>query len=465
MPPIRNATAPKPMKTERTHEENQERAYVAASRRSDRSLEARVESARRASEIHKRRTGRSLKVDEQSVLNEDMYEEEDDDLPAQMRRLTAHLSMTGAGDFHRRFQAYMAQHVAMRQHLGGAAGDWQQNNQYNNYNGQYMNPGMMQMPPQGYQQQMYQPQMAQRSPVNYRPAPYPMHSNMMQHTMRPNTHSRSMSIAMPQEMANYQQAQLQQSQSAQVSPVEVKHMDDRRMSLPAHAAMPPTPQSHRGSHDSPSLSRTGSSTNLATPHAFFKPTSQSPPQMAAVPQQQQQPFQQTWSSNTSPLSMTLPPNMEQVLADNPAFMNDPTMSAMMPPQSGITPRPGYSYNPNGKPRDKSSGSSPSQKAFEGLSQTLMPSSLDTGNLTMFDNSAFTTSPQSANNEQFFSPQTPHAFAMGFDSAATGFDMFSGTGMSSQSQSGHVTPQEVENWNSFLNFADDPVLGYDSAAVV
>lgn len=67
-----------PVKTERTHEENQERAYIAASRRSDRSIEARVESARRASEIHERRTGKRLRVTEQDVINEEMYEEEDD---------------------------------------------------------------------------------------------------------------------------------------------------------------------------------------------------------------------------------------------------------------------------------------------------------------------------------------------------------------------------------------------------
>ncbi|KAK5674183.1 hypothetical protein LTS10_013080 [Elasticomyces elasticus] len=90
MPPLRTSmSSTKPMNTERTHEENQERAYVAASSRSDRRLEARVESARRASEIHKRRTGRSLRVTEQDVVHEVVYDEEDDDLPMQYRRLTA----------------------------------------------------------------------------------------------------------------------------------------------------------------------------------------------------------------------------------------------------------------------------------------------------------------------------------------------------------------------------------------
>ncbi|RUO95440.1 hypothetical protein BC936DRAFT_144017 [Jimgerdemannia flammicorona] len=42
--------------------ENQERAYIAASHRTDRNIEARMESARKASEIHKRRTGKALLV-------------------------------------------------------------------------------------------------------------------------------------------------------------------------------------------------------------------------------------------------------------------------------------------------------------------------------------------------------------------------------------------------------------------
>ncbi|KAI9777701.1 MAG: hypothetical protein M1839_008620 [Geoglossum umbratile] len=119
MPPIRTVPPAKAVKTERTHEENQERAYIAASRRSDRSLEARVESARRASEIHKRRTGRSLRVTEQDVVNEEMYEEEDDDLPHPYRRLAAGLQ-TDSPDFNRRLAAYLTNHVAMRSALDQA---------------------------------------------------------------------------------------------------------------------------------------------------------------------------------------------------------------------------------------------------------------------------------------------------------------------------------------------------------
>jgi hypothetical protein len=91
------------------------RAYIAASRRSDRCLEARVESARCASEIHKRRTGRSLRITEQDVMNEEIYEEEDS-LPMQYRRLTAHLQ-TGSVDFNRRLAAYLTNQVAMQSAL------------------------------------------------------------------------------------------------------------------------------------------------------------------------------------------------------------------------------------------------------------------------------------------------------------------------------------------------------------
>ena len=113
MPPIRNTSIVKPQKTERTHEENQERAYIAASRRSDRSLEARIESARRASEIHKKRTGRALRVTEQDVINEEMYEEEDD-LPASYRLFAQHLQQNNLS-LDGKFESYMIANLATRQ--------------------------------------------------------------------------------------------------------------------------------------------------------------------------------------------------------------------------------------------------------------------------------------------------------------------------------------------------------------
>ncbi|XWX01335.1 hypothetical protein V2A60_009362 [Cordyceps javanica] len=61
------------------HMENQERAFVAASRRTDRSLEARYQSALMASEVHKKRTGKNFRLTHQIVHDEEMYEEEEDE--------------------------------------------------------------------------------------------------------------------------------------------------------------------------------------------------------------------------------------------------------------------------------------------------------------------------------------------------------------------------------------------------
>src|SRR5579862_10067489 len=92
------------------------RAYIAASRRSDRSLEARLESARRASEIHKRRTGKALRVTEADVQNEEMYEEEDD-LPTSF---VYGMGPTGH-EFRLRMQAYYEGQQALRNAMAYAS--------------------------------------------------------------------------------------------------------------------------------------------------------------------------------------------------------------------------------------------------------------------------------------------------------------------------------------------------------
>lgn len=72
--------------SERSKSENTERAFIAASRRNDRSLEARVVSALQASKVHKERTGKALKITEDIVKAEEMYEEEDH-VPPHLRTL------------------------------------------------------------------------------------------------------------------------------------------------------------------------------------------------------------------------------------------------------------------------------------------------------------------------------------------------------------------------------------------
>lgn len=118
---------PAQRKTERSHEENQERAYIAASRRADRSIEARVKSAQMASEIHKKRTGKGFKISERIVQAEEMYEEEDDDMPRSYRALAAHLQ-TGSPDLNYRVNAFLANRVAMASMVAGMRNeDWLQN--------------------------------------------------------------------------------------------------------------------------------------------------------------------------------------------------------------------------------------------------------------------------------------------------------------------------------------------------
>ncbi|KAH8195214.1 hypothetical protein TruAng_010632 [Truncatella angustata] len=65
-----------------------------------------------ASEIHRRRTGRGLKVTEEIVIKEEMYEEEEDDLPRQFRHLTRHLQ-TNSPSMNHRVSAYITTQAAM----------------------------------------------------------------------------------------------------------------------------------------------------------------------------------------------------------------------------------------------------------------------------------------------------------------------------------------------------------------
>jgi hypothetical protein len=70
-------TTPPPGNGRTTYQENQERAYIQHSKNSDRTKEARLESARKASEIHRIRTGKSLRVTEQKVINNEAWYKEE----------------------------------------------------------------------------------------------------------------------------------------------------------------------------------------------------------------------------------------------------------------------------------------------------------------------------------------------------------------------------------------------------
>ncbi|KAF7597493.1 hypothetical protein BBP40_003740 [Aspergillus hancockii] len=104
--PLDLEVAPNP----RTREENQERAFIAASRRKDRSIDARVESATRASHLHKQRTGKALKITRDIVEREAMYEEVDDRYQEKLQRMMESQNL----QIQTRFQENLLASLAMR---------------------------------------------------------------------------------------------------------------------------------------------------------------------------------------------------------------------------------------------------------------------------------------------------------------------------------------------------------------
>ncbi|KAH8590861.1 hypothetical protein B0O99DRAFT_283134 [Bisporella sp. PMI_857] len=341
MPPLRTMPPAKAVKTERTHEENQERAYIAASRRSDRSLEARVESARRASEIHKKRTGRSLRVTEQDVINEEMYEEEEDDLPLQYRRLAAHLTTSNV-DFNRRLNDYLATQVAMRSALA------------NSYGQQFPNPGqtfssMFPSPMLAHQQgqpQMMQPQIRPNSPTTYRQAPYP--SRPQQQNFQ-NTHQRSASIAVPQEYSNTQRPPSTERRFSTPSAAQIASLDNTE-----------TPTSATNERQRPSFPR-GSFSNLGQHQ-------QQSPNMSFPTYNPDNNF--SMGNQYSTLSVALPLEAQQLLGST-LDSNDPLTAMMMVGADSSQIYDFGSQSPSTFEVDKHQ----SYPDFGGMNSTLAPSAI------------------------------------------------------------------------------------------
>ncbi|KAK2628964.1 hypothetical protein QTJ16_002067 [Diplocarpon rosae] len=405
MPPTRTqqpvSSGPmKLMKTERTHEENQERAYIAASRRSDRSLEARVESARRASEIHKRRTGRGLRVTEKDVMDEEMYEEEDDGLPRQYRQLAVHLQ-TGNTDFNHRLEAYLTANVAMRSALertisNSYASQGQVPPFPMQYGASYPSPMLMHQPQQSVSQQpmpqqpMPQQPMSQQRPMpqsilsqnQYRHAPYPSPRINQQQKSAPTA-----SLTVKTEPANDQVSQT----------TAVEH---RRSSIPT------TP-----------LSASSAGTPTATgkpsfPQGSFAQDFQFPPaQQMLFTHPIQTHNNNNNSGNFGPFSTTLPNDAQNLLG----FTFPASGSALM---GGCTEGlPSYNYT-QPLPETRSSGKHQMYPSLEGLNSTLAPSTSE--------------QPSSFQPSDFFN----EAMASGFTP-------------------GQTPTLDTNDWNSYLNFDDLP----------
>ena len=395
-------------------------AYIAASRRSDRSLEARVESARRASEIHKRRTGRSLRVTEQDVVNEEMYEEEDDDLPMQYRRLTAHLQ-TGSVDFNRRLSAYLTNHVAMRSALDQAI--------TNSYAQQYPNA-----PQFAHNQNIYpSPFMAHNMPQQQSPSsfgqPYPTPGTP---AYRPGHQARSAS-------ASHSTPTYSPNMPAP-SPVQAVPQTDRRRpsassksSSQSPIGAPATPQSI---HSRPALPQTSSTFNV-------KQEGQNSQQMRALPPQspvqQHHPFGgMNEFSNLSPFTTSLPTETQMLLG--PALDPNDAFTSMLMAGSENLPQ-AYSYNATSSTLQKPRSFN---QSYDGMSATLAPSALD-----MSPSHQIYAQPSTTISA---SPVPSPAYQLPYDGSLHDFSksqMYAGG--NSASGSGTVTPAGIDGgWDAFIN---------------
>ena len=332
-------------------------AYIAASRRSDRSLEARIESARRASEIHKKRTGRALRVTEQDVINEEMYEEEDDDLPTQYQRLNAHLHTTSVM-FNKKLHDYIATQHGVRNMFMSQY----QNPSYQQFGGQYpantgsfpqannwlnpANPAMLPpqqfnpSTPQGFQQaQPYSPtSVPQRG---FRQAPYHI-------PQRPQSHQRSLSIQLPQAVTTFDPSAMQVNSGATTPQGDI----NRRMSLPPRAFDQTSQAAAEAQlHPAFSPSPTAQSPQSASPNArSVKETPRLQSDAGTPTSYTYSPTTYPMSSqalNTNPLTLSLPPESQQLIG-SALDPNDPRTAIFMSGSDNLPQpfTPTYTYNPN-----------------------------------------------------------------------------------------------------------------------
>ena len=286
------------------------------------------------------------------MINEEMYEEEDDDLPMQYRRLTAHLQ-TNSADFNMRLNAYLTNQVAMRSALGQGiinayAQDFQQNPNFANAQPYFPSPMM------GHQQQqmMMQPPMQSptqqpNSPSMHRQAPYPSprpQQSFQSHNGRP------ASIAVPQ----------QASTAAQSSPVLLSSAE-RRASMPVTT----TEGVKTESSDDPRSPLSSTATlnqRPSFPQGSF-------PQQNPYNQFPQNNYNMTpFGGGFNSFSMQLPQETQQMLYGS-GMPND-AFSAMMMQGSNNLPTPAYTFNPTMQNTTEIGKGSQMYPTIDGLNSTL-----------------------------------------------------------------------------------------------
>lgn len=281
-----------------------------------------MESARRASAIHEKRTGRALRITEADVINEEMYEEIND-LPTEYRRLNAHLH-TASADFDRRLLAYLSCQMATRQAVSNC---WQ--NEQSHFDPRGVNFGMPREP------SSHEPSASPTagSMINYRQAPYPL---TMQDVPWAH-HGRSASTYVPGFDQQYLQPMLSNS------PIVGRHMP-----LPSDSIMQPPFSNSRtpiNAINANNISRVDSAAEMtASPQHLQRPTLHT----INDPKSSNQPWQPQSRYPVEPLSATLPLDGQQFFTSNPqAFNPNANHQHMSSPSQNFTNRR-YSYKPNGK---------------------------------------------------------------------------------------------------------------------
>lgn len=347
-------------------------------------------------------------------MNEEMYEEEDDDLPMQYRRINALNPGLAYSAFNERVNSYLAGQIGVRNYLHQAIFQANQN-QYAN---QFLNQSL-QSNVNGFPSGTMSPSAMTGPFVGQSPAQWAM-PNMS--GMQPGQHARSAST--PTDRANHAQTQSEQLHS---------NFDARRMSIPVRT----TP--------SPSAPSPASQSQNKTPHSA-DPQNPSPAlQTARIPAHSPSMPSSSRSDQLYPLTTKLPIEAQQLIDGSTAFshaVHPSMMTAGVPMPSTAA----YNYNPNFAPR-KPHGNTPT-----GLQQTLSPYNMHS---------------QQAVSPPYSEPQSAMSAPATLDFGFNG-DMFSDLGGFGDSQynfdldfggtshnSGQNTPaSNGEPWNEtdFFNYA-------------
>ena len=424
---------------------------------------------------------------EQDVVNEEMYEEEDDDLPMQYRRLTAHLN-TGNADFNRRLSAYLTGQIATRNALDQVIAqslyrqypNAPQFAQYNPFAASYPSPMMpqtMQQTPDSFPQSPYAALPAQTfDPTNPQPfmnIPGNFHLQQQQHhqqqPQQKNNSIQSPSLPTPSDQKpSFGLMQANQStpmasmsslqgQNSTVSPNSVKQLPVSTPSAPETSAADNLP------------------THTATEVQAGKPVAQNEPIHQVQPSQRtplaSYPYQANFAYGFNPpqfgfgpYNPTLPPE-SQMLVGSALNPTDPFTAALLASNSSNISVPFYSYNPTNASTTTSSSTTAQAKlkdlhpTYNSLTQTLAPSALEiTPTAGANEASANTTKALPLKSEGPMSPMPVNDTSSNFD---TGFEEFFGSGRgvgkldvgqgANGLAGGTCTPgTENDMWSSFID---------------